>query len=170
MVELIKQDFFKNQSKYKKIEEDLKNILGEKTKINHVGSTAIPDMVGKNIIDILISAVDKSEFLKFSKILEGKGYFKSERSATDNYNFFASKKEETKSGDVHIHLSIVNTDRHDEFLLLKEYLLKNPKVAKEYAKHKQEILNKFGLDRARYRQIKSEYVENLILKSKKESR
>ena len=36
MVELIKQDFFKNQSKYKKIEEDLKTNSQLKEIINEI--------------------------------------------------------------------------------------------------------------------------------------
>ena len=36
----------------------------------------------------------------------------------DIYQFFASRKEETKSGDIHIHLVVKNTDRYKEFIIL----------------------------------------------------
>ena len=169
MVTLKKQNFEENKIKFEILKTKLKSILKADAPISHVGSTAIPNMLGKNIIDILVGAKDEGEFLKFSKLLTKNGYFKSEKSATSVYEFFASKKEETVAGDTHIHLCILNTDRYNEFLSLKNYLLKNPAVAKEYSNHKKEILKVYGNDRAEYRRIKSEYVKNLILKSKKES-
>ena len=71
--------------------------------ITHVGSTAIPNMYGKNIIDILIEAKNGEEFNKISKILINEGYISSDKSKTEIYQFFASKKEETVSGDIHIY-------------------------------------------------------------------
>ena len=52
MVELEKQNYLENKKMYKEIESNLKKQLGEFVPIDHVGSTAIPDMCGKNIIDI----------------------------------------------------------------------------------------------------------------------
>lgn len=170
MVELKIQNFEENKKLFLKLKEDLKGLLGDKTNIEHVGSTAIPNMVGKNIIDVLVGAKNEKEFLSFSEKLKNCGYFKSEKSATLIYNFFASTFKETKEGDIHIHLVMENTDRYNDFLSLKDYLLKNPNIAKEYSNFKKEILKKYGADRTKYRQIKSEYVENLIFESKKESK
>ena len=53
MVELKIQNFSENKKSYFEIENKLQKILSSNTPINHVGSTAIPDMCGKNIIDVL---------------------------------------------------------------------------------------------------------------------
>ncbi|MDD3392704.1 MAG: hypothetical protein PHE54_04120 [Bacilli bacterium] len=42
MVELVKQDFVKNQQLYKKVKEKLVNTLGKDYQINHVESTDVP--------------------------------------------------------------------------------------------------------------------------------
>ena len=49
MVELEVQDYDKNKSLYCEVEKSLKSVLGENVPVDHVGSTAIPDMCGKNI-------------------------------------------------------------------------------------------------------------------------
>ena len=164
MVELIKQNFDENCSTYLKFKNLLINLLGDNVFIEHIGSTAIPNMLGKNIIDILIGANDNNDFENFSKILVNNGFFVGKNS-TEIYNFFASKIEETKSGDVHIHLVINHTERFNDFLILKEYLLNNKKECVDYCNFKKYILSK-TTDRTEYRRIKSEYVTNLLNRAK----
>ena len=166
MVELIEQDFEKNKKIYNKVENDLKISLGETVKIDHVGSTAIPDIVGKNIIDVLVCANDSAEFEKFKDIICSEGYFASKNSASEIYQFFASRESETGDGDVHIHLVLKGTERYEEFLILKEYLLKNKKEAEDYSSFKKELILNGVTDRKIYREKKSRYVDNLIKRAK----
>ena len=166
MVELVVQNYDKNKELFYKQEKLLKDCLGDNVKINHVGSTAIPDMVGKNIIDILVSADGQKHFFIFREKLIEIGFFPSEKSKTDIYQFFASTEKETTDGDVHVHLVVENTNRHDEFLILRDYLLKNPKEAKAYSQHKKELLSLGVKDRKLYRQEKSKYVSALIERAK----
>ncbi len=164
MVELIKQNFNENFKRYLKSKITLTNLLGTNIFIEHVGSTSIPDMFGKNIIDILIGVNNDNDFEKFTKILLNNGFFVGKNS-TEIYKFFASKKEETTSGDIHIHLVIKNTERFNDFLILKNYLLNNKNVRNDYCNFKKYILTK-TTDRTEYRKIKSEYVANLLNRAK----
>ena len=164
MVELEKQDFIKNKELYKSIENKLRKDIDINIPIDHVGSTAIPNMYGKNIIDILIGVKDNNEFNKIKEILEKNGFFASTRK--DIYQFFASTKEETKSGDIHIHLVIKDTDRYKEFLILKKYLLKNKEEVKNYSDFKLKILKDGINNREEYKRIKSKYVSDLIKRAK----
>lgn len=169
MVELKKQDFEENKKSYDNIKLELYKKISKSISIDHVGSTAIPDMYGKNIIDILIGVETKEEFNEISNILVEMNYVLSQNSKTDIYQFFASTKEETTSGDIHIHLVIKDTERYKEFLILRDYLLNNKKEAKNYSDMKFEILNDGFNDRKEYRRIKSKYVTELIKRAKKES-
>jgi GrpB-like predicted nucleotidyltransferase (UPF0157 family) len=165
MVELEKQDFKKNKELYKRIENKLRKDIDINIPIDHVGSTAIPNMYGKNIIDILIGVNDNNEFNKIKEILEKNGFYASTRK--DIYQFFASRKEETKSGDIHIHLALINTDRYKDFLILKNYLLNNEEEALNYSNLKQDLLNNGVKEREEYKKIKSEYVSKLLERAKK---
>ena len=119
MVELIKQDFDKNKKIYQNIERELRTKIPINVPITHVGSTAIPNMYGKNIIDILIGAKNKKQFDEIAKELIDCGFIPSNNSQSDVYQFLASKKEETGSGDIHIHLVMENTNRYLDFIILK---------------------------------------------------
>lgn len=166
MVELKSQDYRKNKELYFETEKDLRKILGEFVPIDHVGSTAIPGIVGKNIIDILIGANTEQEFVALRQKLIDAGYFASVNSKTDIYQFFASKQGETGEGDIHLHLVVIDTERYKEFLVLRDYLLANLEEAVAYSEHKKELLSQGISDRKLYRATKSKYVTELIARAK----
>lgn len=107
------------------------------------------------------------EYEKIKDILISKGYFCSNKTKEKEYQFFSSTKKETSSGDIHIHLTILGTNKYNDFLILKEYLLNNKKEAKEYSNFKQKIIEDGIKDRKKYKEIKSKYVEDLLNKAKK---
>ena len=168
MVTLEEQNYNQNLRAYNAIKEQLKKQINKEIEITHVGSTSIPTIkYGKNIIDILIGAKDKKEFAEIAKILESIHYIPSDKSKTEEYQFFASTNEETKSGDIHIHLALKDTNRYKEFILLKEYLLENKKEAIAYSDFKQKLISTQTNNRAEYKKIKSEYVTKIIEKINK---
>lgn len=167
MVELKIQDFEYNKEKYLEVEKQLKKLLGSNVKVDHVGSTAIPNMVGKNIIDILVAAKNENEFQIFLEKIKGLGFFASLNSRSEIYQFFASKETETGDGDTHIHLVVKTTERYREFLWLRDYLLENPQEAEDYSNLKKQLIESGITDRKQYRATKSEYVSALIERAKK---
>lgn len=167
MVELVKQNFLKNKKLYQSIARKLSKIMDENVCIDHVGSTAIPNMFGKNIIDILIGAKDENQFKQITKKLVDAGYFASQNSKDNIYQFFASTEKESGAGDTHIHLVMLNTKRYEDFLVLKNYLLNNPSEALAYSNHKKQLIKKGITDRKEYRATKSDYVTSLIDRAKK---
>lgn len=167
MVEIKQQNFEANKQLYLDEKIKIQKVLGQDITIEHVGSTAIPNMVGKNIIDILVGANNTEKFAKFKILLCDMGYFPSSGSANDIYQFFASREEETGEGDVHIHLVMKGTKRYNDFIVLRDYLLSNEDEAKAYANCKLDILNNITADRKTYRSVKSEYVSKLIERANK---
>lgn len=166
MVNLEVQNFEENKKTYNKIYEDLRKDLDETIPINHVGSTVIPNMVGKNIIDILIGAKDNNQFNNIIQLIIDKDFIPSTKSKTDIYQFFASREGETSSGDVHIHVVVMETERYNEFLILRDYLLSNEEEALNYSNLKKDIINSGIVERKQYKTIKSEYVTKLIERAK----
>lgn len=162
MVDLVRQNFKKNRKIYIDVEKKLRNELSNKIPIEHVGSTAIPNMYGKNIIDILIGASDDNEFVTIKKVLEKNGFFGSEKSYDGIYQFFASSNEETGAGDIHIHLVIKSTQRFLDFVILRDYLLTNKQEVKDYSNYKKILINDGITDRKDYKRKKSEYVSELL--------
>ena len=170
MVELKIQDYNKNKELFFETEKKLRAVLGEDALIDHVGSTAIKNIVGKNIIDVLIGAVDNDEFVDFRDKLIQLGFFPSQNSRTDIYQFFASRQGETGEGDVHLHLVVIDTERYREFIILRNYLIENPSEAIAYSNHKKELLSQGITDRKLYRATKSKYVTELIKRAKENTK
>ena len=161
MVKLHRQNYKENKKIYNKVLKKLRKKMGKEIPIDHVGSTALPNMYGKNIIDILVGVPDENDMDKYSDILKEMGYFPGSHNS-GNYRFFASTEEETRVGDVHIHLVYINTDRYKDFIILRDYLLINKAEKKAYSDFKKEIIKKGTVIRNDYKTVKSEYVSELL--------
>lgn len=168
MVELERQNKKINTKIYNKVVKELKRVIGKKVPIDHVGSTAIPNMYGKNIIDILVGANSEIELEELTVKLKELGYFSGRNSTGMIYRFFASAEEETKSGDIHIHLVMIDSDRYRDFLILKKYLLKNKEERKKYSNLKKDLIKNGYFVREDYKSIKSEYVSALLERARKD--
>lgn len=70
------------------------------------------------------------------------------------------------SGDVHIHLVMMDTERYSEFIILRDYLINNDEEATNYSNLKKEIIDKGITDRREYKAIKSPYVTELLNRAK----
>lgn len=167
MVELVKQNLKVNKQRFKKAKKILLKNIDMDIEIEHVGSTAIPNMYGKNILDILIGVNNQTELEKVKQSLIKINFVPSEKSKTENYQFFSSTEKETHDGDIHIHLVIKNTERYDEFIVLRDYLLNNKKEAKDYSNLKKELIKSGITDRKEYKNKKAIYVSSLIERAKK---
>ena len=107
--------------------------------------------------------ITKTKILRTkTKKLKQIGFYSGKKSNVNIYRFFASTEKETKSGDIHIHLVKIDSDRYKDFLILKEYLLMNKEERKAYAKLKKEILKDGYNIREDYKNIKSKYVTDLL--------
>ena len=145
--------------------ERLVKILPSFVRIEHVGSTAV-GVGGKNIIDILIGVPDRMSMNRVRDILVKNGYFEG-RDTHPNRLFLASKTEETNEGDFHIHICPIDEDSFKDFIILRDYFIKNPDIAKEYESKKHEFAKMAGFNRKRYKTLKSEYVSNILLDAKR---
>ena len=167
MIELERQNKKENTKIYKRELKKIRRVVGNNVPIDHVGSTALSNMYGKNIIDILVGAKDVEELEELTvKLRDELGFFPGKNSTGLVYRFFASTEAETKSGDVHVHLVIIDSDRYRDFLTLRNYLLANKEERKNYSDLKKRLINDGFSVREDYKRIKSEYVSALLERAK----
>ena len=151
-------DFSKSFQKTKTdLLKKLKNV-----EIHHVGSTAIPNMGGKNIIDILIVCSKKSDMNNIENQLQLMGFeFKEEK------HRYAERLFLKKHNQIHIHLTWKGTSEEKSFLGFRDYMRANPAEAKKYYQIKKKIIKQVKGDRSKYTEVKAEYVSELIKQLKK---
>jgi len=132
--------------------------------IEHIGSTAIPGVGGKGIIDILIALKDWSKKEKAVKELKFLGF--RHVHPEENKRIFLSKTAETERGDTHIHLVEKGSREYGEKLFFRDCLRKSPKEALKYQKLKLIVLKESKGERKKYGELKENYIQKILKKYK----
>ncbi|WP_305134585.1 GrpB family protein [Paramuribaculum intestinale] len=127
--------------------------------ISHIGSTAIPDIQAKPIVDILVEVSPGIEWLPIIEILERNGYIcMSESGSRISFN-----KGYTPSGyaDKVFHVHVHRTGDNDE-ILFRDYLIAHSESAKEYETLKLSLLPEYRNNRDGYTEAKTEFVKKIV--------
>ncbi len=125
-------------------------------RISHIGSTVIPNIWAKNIVDILVQVEDTNAIEHVEKTLCKNGWLlmnKSPYKASLNKGYtldgFADKV-------YHLHICLLGDN--DE-LYFRDYLIEHPNAAKEYEQLKLSLWKKFEHDRDGYTEAKSDFIK-----------
>jgi GrpB-like predicted nucleotidyltransferase (UPF0157 family) len=147
-------------------EEIHKALHGMDLQIEHVGSTSIPGLAAKPIIDIMVGVKTMQEADRCIPLLEQMGYtFKGEFGIPNRYFFI---KEKTNQRTHHLHLVTLDSDFWQDLIAFRDYLLANPKVKRDYEKLKRKLAEAFPEQREKYTNSKTEFIREMLEKAKKE--
>lgn len=131
-------------------------LYGFDKRITHIGSTAIPGIMAKPIVDILVEIPVETDKEEIRKIMEAEGYIC--MSASDTRMSF--NKGYTPKGYAervfHIHLHPMGDNDEIRF---RDYLISHPDIAKEYERLKLSLLPKFKHNRDAYTEAKTGFVK-----------
>lgn len=147
-------------------EEEKKELLSLLQKyiigIEHIGSTAIPGLISKPIIDIMLGLKKYSDSEKCIIKLGNIGYKCFGECGRPGRLFFI--KGGIKSTH-HLHLVEYGSIYWRENILFRNYLRRHKNVANEYASIKKELAKRYKNNRDAYRFYKSLFVENTLKKA-----
>lgn len=130
-----------------------------KGKIEHIGSSAVPDLGGKPIIDIAILITkEKLNTTKKKLIKLGYEFIPKEKRRLFFQKYIPSKSKPKKI--FHIHLTYFEKI-FKEMLFFKDYLIENPKKAKKYEKIKKEACKKCNNTKEIYWKIKKPFIDKI---------
>ncbi len=134
-------------------------------RIEHVGSTAVPGLGGKGIIDIAI-ATDQAELESISEQLQQMGYeFRPNYSTSDRLYFVADMPDPIEgTRRYHIHLTYPESRDWIDMLFLRDYLKSHPEAAHEYAELKKEAARTANQEGETYRRLKDPLIKKILLK------
>lgn len=155
------------EASYRGVEERLRELLTDfpNVRISHIGSTAIPEIKAKDIVDVLVEIPEDSCIEDAAKAIEGGGFIRmndEERRVSFNLGY-------TKDGfaDEVFHVHLRYTGDNDE-LYFRDYLLDHPQVAKEYETLKLNLAQQFEHNRDAYTEAKSDFIRKWAAVAKAE--
>ena len=152
------KDMYKEESE--KIKDVLSDIIID---IHHIGSTAIPGIKSKPVIDILVEVKDIEAVDQYNNKIEELGYEVMGEHGIPKRRFFR------KGGNKrthHIHIFKVGNEEIERHINFKEYLIAHPDKAREYSKLKEKLANKYTYDVENYTNSKSDFIKKINRKAK----
>jgi len=142
--------------KHKKIIADA---LGNTAlQIEHIGSTSVPELAAKPIIDILVVVPDASDESTYLPQLQKVGYVLRVREP----DFHEHRMLRTPKKDAHIHIYSPNSPEVERYLVFRDELRRNPEAFKRYETLKRELAAKSWADMNAYAAAKTKVIEDII--------
>jgi GrpB-like predicted nucleotidyltransferase (UPF0157 family) len=136
--------------------------------IQHVGSTAIPGMLSKPIIDIQI-AVDSLVAIKQAAIdiLKTCEYVYWDEDPDPEKMFFV--KGMPPFGEKrthHVHIIEPKSKRWQSRIIFRDYLIAHSEMAREYEQLKIKLAKEYTYDREQYTEAKTKFIEDVLCKAR----
>jgi GrpB-like predicted nucleotidyltransferase (UPF0157 family) len=138
----------------------LRRALGDvAVRIDHIGSTAVPGLAAKPIIDVQISVVAFEPLTAFKTPLEQLGFVHRATNPELTKRYF---REPLGQRRTHIHVRRVGSFSEQFALLFRDYLRRHPAAAADYAATKRRLAAQHPHDRAAYATAKCPCIWELI--------
>ncbi|WP_218650619.1 GrpB family protein [Streptomyces rectiverticillatus] len=126
-------------------------------RIDHIGSTAVPGLRAKPVIDVQVS-VEAFEPAAFRAPLEAMGFEFRAGDPDRTKRYFR----ETSGPRTHVHVRRAGSFAEQFCLLLRDYLRDSPADAELYGARKALLAERYGMDRRAYTAAKSSVVWELV--------
>ncbi len=138
--------------------------------LQHVGSTSIPGLSAKPIIDIMAVIRDISLVEQCVKPLETLDYLYRGEGGIPGRHFFHKPIDISHTGRTyHMHMVEKGHDQWAMYQLFREYMLLHPESVREYDRLKRELAVKHGSERTVYTNAKAPFIESIIRAAVKEA-
>lgn len=150
------------QEEFKKEKALLENKLGNRAlAIEHVGSTAVPGLSAKPVLDMLLGIENVNDYESFIHPLQELGYkfAKDSRDIRENVLFVKGEGEDRTH---HLKLLNPNSKHWHELTKFRDYLITHQDIAKSYEEHKQALAKQFANDRESYTAGKNEMIQKIL--------
>jgi len=151
---------------YEEEKSRILSVIGDKVvTIEHIGSTAVPGLGAKSIIDIMVGVhrlVDVEECINPLQSI-GYEYFPPSEVGIPERRYF------DRTG-YHLHMVEVTSDFWERHLIFRYYLRTHPEMAQQYLKLKKDLADKYGTDRESYTDAKTSFIEQVVARARIENK
>jgi GrpB-like predicted nucleotidyltransferase (UPF0157 family) len=132
--------------------------------IEHVGSTAVPGLGAKPIIDIMVGVRSLADGERCVGPLEELGYEYKGEFGIPGRLYFRRLADGNRSHQ--IHMVEIGSDFWKRHLLFRDYLREHPQEAQHYHELKLRLAAEFRADREGYTEAKTEFIRSAEAKAR----
>lgn len=136
-------------------------------RVEHFGSTAVPGLAAKPIVDMLVEVSDlQATRDRIAPVLESQGYDYFWRPTHGDdvppfYAWFIKRTPRTGARTHHIHMVERQFTEHWDRLLFRDYLVEHAEVARGYEALKLRLASASPRDRVAYTRGKTDFIERV---------
>ena len=136
--------------------------------IQHVGSTAIPGLSAKPILDIAIAVASFEAATACIAPLEALGYLYRGENGIPRRHYFVLRAPDGETTLVHVHMLKGSSAEWENHLLFGDYLRAHPDAVQAYQALKQQLRAQFRGDRAAYTEGKAGFIARILEQARAE--
>ncbi|MGO4104725.1 GrpB family protein [Leifsonia sp. YAF41] len=146
--------------RFEQLAYQIKNALGNGAlSVEHIGSTAVPGLAAKPIIDMLLIVPDVTDESAYVTPLESKGFFLRVREPRH-------RMLRTTEKDVHVHVLEPESEEIDDYRDLRDWLRINSADRGLYATTKERLAQQRWSDMNYYADAKSAVVQQILCRAR----
>ena len=149
--------------------ERLRKVLHANISIEHVGSTAVPGLPAKPILDIAVGLTSDTTLEGIIAAVERLEYIYRGDAGDDGGHVFVRESEPLVRTH-HVHVVHLDGPQWRAYLVLRDFLRKSPEARASYAAEKAALALRHPHDRAAYTVGKSEMVSKLLAEARRPTR
>ncbi len=138
----------------------LRSILGENlVEIHHIGSTAIPSIAAKPIIDILPVVREIERVDDLHEALASAGYEARGEFGLPGRRFFVKHAGERRTHQIHAYTT--GNPELERHLAFRDYMISHPEAAEAYGRLKEDLAGLFPTDIEGYMDGKDAFIKEM---------
>lgn len=134
------------------------------TQIHHIGSTAVPNIPAKPVVDILLEATSLKSLDEYTTSIVNINYEARGEYGISGRRYFV-KKPLNELLAIHLHCYQEGSHQVTRHLAFRDYLRVNPDAAKQYTRIKLSMSDENGILVSDYQDRKKPFVDNLTLEA-----
>ena len=149
------QNLFKEES-----QSIIKTLKENIVAIHHIGSTAIPGIYAKPIIDLLVEVNQIDLIDRRNRDMERLGYQAMGEFGIADRRYFR-KDDASGTRTHHVHIFEINSPQIKRHLAFRDYMIAHPAEAEQYSDLKRKLAKQFPEDIESYMDGKDEFIKNI---------
>jgi GrpB-like predicted nucleotidyltransferase (UPF0157 family) len=152
---------------FEKEKNRILSVIGKKViAVEHVGSTSVPGLGAKPIVDIMVGIRRLSDAQDCIKPLESIGYeYVPEYEASIPERRYFHRGPHIPNKHYHLHMVEHNSDFWTRHLLFRDHLRTHACTASEYCELKKQLAAKHRSNREAYTEAKTSFIESALSKA-----